>query len=380
MKLVIVQALRALAALLVVVHHAQPEAAAIAVRGGTVFQPTDLLPWTAGVDIFFVISGFIIVYASAPLYGRRGGRRRFLAHRIARLVPLYWLVTGAYLLIALASPSVLSGGAGLDRLDAAYVAASFLFWPAARADGAAMPLYGLGWTLNCEMFFYLLFAIGLGWGRRAALTWLVASLSLLTIVKLTFPDLPLPLAFWANPIILEFALGAALGLARAEGVRLGAGVRVALALIGIAALAMVPAPNDIFRPLAFGLPAALLVAAAALGREALGQEARGDMAQPASAIRWTASLGDASYAIYLVHPFALRATREAIMRSGLAPAIDPWLALCVMVAFAVAASVIVHRFLERPLTRYVRQVLDPPETIERRESNEIEESVVQRSR
>lgn len=374
MKLVLVQALRALAALLVVVHHAQPEAAAIAARGGAAFYSIDLLPWTAGVDIFFVISGFIIVHASSPLYGRRGGRRRFLAHRIARLVPLYWLVTSAYLVIAVASPGVLSGGAGLDRLDPAYVAASYLFWPAARADGAALPLYGLGWTLNYEMLFYVLFAIGLGWGRRAALACLVASLSLLTIAKLALPDLPLPLAFWANPIILEFALGAVLGLARAEGMNLGAGVRLSLALIGFAALAVVPAPDEALRPLAFGLPAALLVAAAALGRETQGEM------RTTLAIRWIAALGDASYALYLVHPFALRATREAIVRIGLAPAIDPWLALGIMIIFAVAVSLVVHRFLERPLTRYVRRVLDSSQVFARRESGGIEQSVAHRSR
>ena len=88
-KLVLVQGLRALAALMVVVHHAQNEAMILAGRTGTDFVPRHGLPWPAGVDIFFVISGFIIVHAAAPLYGRPGARGRFVAHRIARLVPLY---------------------------------------------------------------------------------------------------------------------------------------------------------------------------------------------------------------------------------------------------------------------------------------------------
>ncbi len=375
MKLVFVQALRAFAALLVVIHHAQPEAASIAASTGAGFRPLDLLPWTAGVDIFFVISGFIIVHASAPLYGRQGGRRRFLAHRVARLVPLYWLVTACYLVIALASPAVLSGGSGLNRVDPGYVAASFLFWPALRADGAAVPLYSLGWTLNCEMFFYLLFAIGLGWGRRAAVAWLVAGLGVLAAAWLVIPDLPMPLAFWASPIILEFAFGAALGLARSEGLRLTSGSRVVLALAGIGMLAMVPHPDAALRPLAFGLPGALLVAAASLGRD----ENRTGL-QGKRLLRWTEALGDASYALYLVHPFVLRGMREAFLRSGLAPAIHPWFALCIMIAIAVAAALIVHRTIERPLTRRVRQILDPTEFRARHDTTTLEELAARGSR
>lgn len=367
MKLVLVQALRAFAALLVVVHHAQNEAAVLAGRAQVAFAPSTLLPWPAGVDVFFVISGFIIVHASRPLYGRPGGRRRFVAHRIARLVPLYWLVTAAYLALALALPGVLSGEGG-GRLDPSYVAASFLFWPALRADGAPLPLYGLGWTLNCEMFFYALFALGLGWGRRLAVAWLVAALSLLALARAAIPALPMPLAFWTNPIVLEFALGAGLGLARAEGLRLGAAVRSALALAGLGLLALVPEPGMALRPLFYGIPAALLVAASALGRD---EAARAGIAEPSAepqaepqaepsfAVRCAAALGDASYALYLVHPFALRAVREAITRLGLAPLVGPWGGLAIMIGLAVLAALAVYRFIEYPLTRRARALLDP---------------------
>lgn len=352
-KLILVQALRAFAALLVVVHHAQNETALLAARIGAAFVPAGWLPWPAGVDVFFVISGFIIVHAAGPLYGRPGARARFAAHRIARLVPLYWLVTGLYLALGLAVPSLLSGEGGPP--DAVRVIASFLFWPVARPDGAVLPLYGLGWTLNYEMAFYALFALGLGLSRRGAMAWLVTGLGLLILAGRLVPAPPVPLAFWSDPIVFEFALGAGLALARAEGMRLGVPTRLALAAAGLLALGAAPTEPTL-RLLAWGLPAALLVAAAVLGRDR-PEPVRTRLA--ASFLALAERLGDASYALYLLHPFVLRATREALLRTGLAADLGPWPSLILMVVLTLPAALIAHRFLERPLTRLVRTRLDP---------------------
>lgn len=347
------QALRALAALMVVVHHAQNEAAILAVRAGTDFVPRLGLPWPAGVDIFFVISGFIIVHAAGPLFGRPGARGRFLAHRIARLVPLYWLVTGLYLALGLSMPALLSGEGGPP--DLARTLASFLFWPMARADGAVLPLYGLGWTLNYEMAFYALFALGLGLTRRGAVAWLVGALGLVVLAGRLIPAPPVPLAFWSDPIVLEFALGAGLALLRAEGVRLHGAAQVGLAAAGLFGLATAPA-EPAFRLLAWGLPAALLVAAAVLGRDR-PEAARGGWA--ARFLGAAERLGDASYALYLLHPFVLRAAREGLVRSGLGPHLGPWPSLVLMIVLTLPVALLAHQLVERPLTRLVRRRLEP---------------------
>lgn len=356
-KLVLVQILRAVAAGLVVVHHAQHEAALLAARTGAAFAPAAWLPWPAGVDVFFVISGFIIVHASTPFYGRADGRRRFAAHRVARLVPLYWLVSAAYLGLGLAAPSVLGGQGGGP--DAGAILASFLFVPTARPDGSVLPLYGLGWTLNYEMAFYALFALGLGFGRRGAVAWIALALGALVLAARLVPAPPVPLAFWGDPIVLEFVLGAGLALARAEGLRLGTPARLALAASGLALLAAAPA-EPALRPLDWGGPAALLVAAAVLGRD------RPDPRGGAFGVRalsvaasFAARLGDASYALYLLHPFGLRAVREALARTGLADWLGPWPSLALMVAFTVPVALVAYALVERPLTRWVRARLDP---------------------
>lgn len=354
--LVYVQILRAVAATMVVWHHARHEVGLLADRGaGDSLAPGTLLPWWGGVDLFFVISGLVIVLASRRMVGEAGARRRFLAHRIARVVPLYWLTSLAYLVLALAAPRLLDEAGALAR-DPGYVAASFLFWPAARPDGSVQPLYGLGWTLNNEMAFYAVFALGLGFGLRGAVAWLWAVFGSLVVAGVVLA-LPLPFGFWADPIVLEFALGAGLGLARVAGLRLPSPVRWGLAGLGLAGLLLAARflggggeVSGFTRPLLVGMPALMLVAAAALGPAG---EAGASLP-----VRALARLGDASYALYLVHPFALRAGREGLVRLGLAGALHPWGSLAVMVLLAFAAALAVHHLVEAPLTRRLRGRID----------------------
>src|ERR1041385_2180302 len=132
-----------------------------------------------GLDLFFVISGFVMVYSSERLFGRADAPRIFMLRRIARIVPLYWamtLVVLAYFLLA----------HGRDMLFALYppgnILASFLFYPYPRGDGALVPLHALGWTLNYEMFFYVVFAALICLSREIAVTAIVALFCTLAVL------------------------------------------------------------------------------------------------------------------------------------------------------------------------------------------------------
>jgi peptidoglycan/LPS O-acetylase OafA/YrhL len=348
-KLLHVQILRALAALSVAMLHAQFDAGAIADRVGREFRLSEAFPWLAGVDVFFGISGFIMVHASRRLFSAPGGRRIFLAHRVARVVPLYWAVTTLYLAVALAAPAVLNR----DYLSPAYVLASYLFIPIERPDGLVQPLYGLGWTLNYEMFFYGLFALALGLRRSLAVSAVTVALLVLVAAGRIVP-LPQPLAFWTDPILLEFAFGMALALAREHGMRLGRITALALAAVAVALLAIdlgrADAPLWLPRALAYGVPAALLVAAAALRPG--GETRTGPLTRLAVAV------GDASYALYLLHPFVIRAGREAMLAGGLAAVVGPWGFVAFALVLASAAALVVHRLFERPLTAWTRRRLE----------------------
>lgn len=330
-------------------HHAQHDAANLAVRHALPFQRVDAFPWTAGVDVFFVISGFIMVFASRSLFAIPGARTAFLSRRLARIVPLYWAVTTLYLLIAFMAPTVLNS----EVLEVWAVVASYLFIPFARSDGVVQPLYSLGWTLNYEMYFYVLFSVTVVWPARRAITGLMLTMIGLVALGWLVP-LPQPLAFWTAPIILEFVFGMAIGLLCLHGVVLGRGVRTALAVSGIALLCL-----DFTRPggwlilpgaFAHGLPAAALVAAAALRPEKRSGDGPGG--------RWAVSIGDASYALYLLHPFVIRAGSEILSRTGLAPAVGPWGFVLLALAASTAVAVLAFRWFEQPLTDRLRKWLE----------------------
>ena len=349
-KLLYVQLLRGLAALSIAVLHAQHDAAILAARLGQDFAPLTALPWAAGVDAFFVISGFIMVHASRSLFGMPGAQPLFLSRRVARIVPLYWAVTTLYLATALAASGLVNSAV----LEPWPILASYLFIPFERPDGTVQPLYSLGWTLNYEMFFYVLFALTLAWPSRRAVVRLMALMGGLVLVG-RLAALPQPFGFWTHPIILEFVFGLALGLLSAEGIRLGGAVRAGLALAGLAILFLNPLPPEVLgdfgRTLAWGIPAALLVAAAAL---------TGDRSEASPRLlRFGAALGDASYALYLLHPFVVRAATIAVAATGLGATIGPWGFVALVLVAATAVSLAVYRWFERPMTDLARRWLQP---------------------
>jgi peptidoglycan/LPS O-acetylase OafA/YrhL len=207
-------------------------------------------------------------------------------------VPLYWIMTLAFLMVLWAGRSAIHGAIG----GPAYLAASFLFLPWPRPDGLMEPALGLGWTLNDEMFFYVVFTLFIFLPRARAVAGAAILLGLFVLAGRIVGFSNSQLAFWSNPIILEFCAGMGLAQLMASGVRLPGWARVACPLLAIAALHFAPDPG-IWRAAFWGVPALMLVAAAALAPIP---------ATLSDAARVAVRLGDASYALYLVHPFVMR--------------------------------------------------------------------------
>jgi exopolysaccharide production protein ExoZ len=106
-----IQVLRAVAALLVAFGHLQAESVTMAAAASSGYRPILLDLTGAGVDLFFIISGFVMVYASRDLFERAGGGQLFLRRRVARIVPLYWAVTTVFLLTMMVIPHALATAA-----------------------------------------------------------------------------------------------------------------------------------------------------------------------------------------------------------------------------------------------------------------------------
>jgi exopolysaccharide production protein ExoZ len=353
------QVLRALAALLVVFYHLQaPMRSYMGASLHTSFG-------ASGVDIFFVVSGFIMFYTNRR-FERTGVT--FLKDRIVRIVPLYWLGTGLIL-------AILATGRnpdGVQAVDAGDVIMSMLFIPNVRADGNAAPVLTLGWTLIYEMFFYALFA-GLIFLRasRKILVILTVVFSLLIITGQAWSIDNFTLHYFTNPIMLEFLMGGALALwfmgRQQRQAPAAAPVWCWLGLLaGCAAIVATEAlkvpfldKGGLLRPLVFGLPAMLIVACAL-------ELERG---QRAWRSHWVQLLGAASYALYLFHPVVIQSTCIAVSKalSGglwtplkqapLGAELLITLAAALCLGAAVAVALVVYRWVEIPVTRRLKAAL-----------------------
>ncbi len=334
-----IQGLRALAAASVAFLHIADEAGALVqTPGHSPYGWIDALPLEAGVDLFFVISGFVMVWSSWDAFGAARSVAPFVWRRVLRIVPIYWLLSAATVAVAIVAPGSVSDGL---RDGLGYVAASFAFVPWRRADGFVQPVLRLGWTLEYEMLFYALMACALPLRRRAALPALLVVLCLLVLAGQTVAFASIPLAFWTDPIVLEFALGMLVAIAARRGWRAG-WIGPSLLLVSLAAVFLLPAwLHEAARPLVRGIPAALLVFCA-LSWSRLPN--------------WLILLGDSSYALYLVHPFPMRAMRVALARLPLpGDAAVPLYLVTTIIACAILA-VALHLVVEQPILRWGRGV------------------------
>lgn len=331
------QVLRFAAAFLVLFGHLIHEGQTFAFLPAGAEAAFAFLPWEAGVDIFFVISGFIMFFVSADEFGKPGAQGRFLMRRIVRLVPLYWLFTVLMLIAIVLFP----GRINVNALDPAQILASFVFLPWMNAEHLIQPVLKLGWTLNYEMFFYALFSVALLFPRRIGIPGLVALFAALASVHVFVPGNMVQMRFWTNPVVLEFAAGMLIAYGFAKGWRLPQRLAIPVIALGGAGLAAAPFlmfDSDFARPLLYGIPAALIVC----GTAASGYIARN------TAGRGAVLMGDASYALYLSHPFSVNLMALVFGKIALG-----WLFVPVTLAFAILASVVVHLVLERPLTRWL---------------------------
>jgi exopolysaccharide production protein ExoZ len=298
------------------------------------YAPWRTIPWSGGVDVFFVISGFVMTYLTQGQFGAVGAPRAFLIRRIVRIVPPYWLFTT--LMVA----TILLFGEHVHNttLSGTSIATSYLFVPWPRLDGELNPLLSQGWTLNYEAFFYVAFAAALFVRRGLAL--LAGGFLILAALYPAIPADLFVLKFWAYPIILEFLGGIGLALLFLRGARLPWWASLALAALAVVLL-LITEPIDATpfrRLLHVGVPAWMMCASLALARE------------PASSgpIRRALVLGgDSSYTLYLSHTFTLNAALIGWHHSGLGM---PLAAMAIASMGAILAAWLIYRRIERPMT------------------------------
>ena len=355
-----VQMLRAIAAYCVVFYHAQAFI--------NNFHPGAFTSHLGGigVDIFFVISGFIMIHTNQDA---ARSPSQFWRDRVIRIVPLYWMAT---LLIAGVALTGLRPS-GLHHWDAADLLTSLLFIPHVRSDGVQSPILSLGWTLIYEMFFYAVFGLTLMLGQLSRRVLAIAALFLgLWLAGRILEPAGFVAGYYFNPIMLEFAAGCGLGLLylRTGSVnsRAARTAGTALAVLGVVTGVLGEAVyrDAMFEPAErrvalFGIPAVLIVAGA-LALERAGYRCTN---------RFLLLQGAASYAVYLIHPLVLHVTFKALaaMLPTGSGAVSVAIALAALLA-VVLAGTWVHLAVEKPLGRALRRA-NWPEGWRRRPASRI---------
>ena len=330
--------LRVVAALGVVYFHATSEAGL-------------KLDWdvgSRGVDVFFVISGFIIAYI--------GTRKpeQFLLRRLIRVVPFYWAATLALFAVVSVAPHVFR----TTQADMTHVVYSLLFIPRETSEGM-FPTLMLGWSLNFEMFFYVLFALQLRVSQKLSplltCAWIVAFVIAINAIASTNPILN----FYARPIILEFCFGVGVFYAfewlgaRREALAKVAAVKWLLLVILVGNLVALTVleqycRDTISRALIAGIPAFFIVLSALLLERVYGVTTKSKLLY---------LLGESSYIIYLVHPYIIFAALRLLKLDASLPA--PVLAVLILGLLAVTCviSAAVHVWFEKPLMAALRAKL-----------------------
>lgn len=326
-----VQCLRGLGAMLVLVFHVM-----IMLRDRLGIHVPMFIAGGAGI-LFFIISGFIMVVATRDGWGESGQARKFMERRLIRVVPLYWLMTTIKLAILVRG--------GHESLSSWHTIASYLFIPSFNDKQEILPVLIPGWTLIFEMFFYVCFAAILFLRKPPImhLTIILVPLAILGAVFQPFTFAPFRLF---DPLLLEFVLGMWIA-AYAGQWNISRGLAFALLLIFIGALVVTnPLPlsfTDTHRFILWGLPAALLLVAALSVEEMR---------------LWRApvllAVGDASYAIYLTHDFAISAVRVVMEKLQLAGGITVIASILLSVIVACIGGYAVYRIIEKPLTHWLR--------------------------
>lgn len=332
-KLLSIELARGIAAIIVVLYHAARHLDRNVgfAEGRQLFQFGH-----AGVDFFFVISGFIILFVHGGDLGRPKRIGHYAARRFTRIYPIYWVILA--LTVALAARSALP-----SPLEVA--------WAAALLPTAGEPMVGVAWTLQHEIVFYGVFAV-LILHLRVGMALLGLWLGLIAHGLLsTGPHGMAGVFLSAYNLEFFFGMGAAWWLRRREVIRPGAILALGMSFFALFAVAEVLGRVDGYGPwarLAYGLPSALII----LG---LVEMERGGRIRVPLRLLW---LGRGSYSIYLFHLICLGAAYKLWVAAGLMDIAPAWIGFGVISAAGIGGGIAVSWLVEYPLMRWTRRLLD----------------------
>ena len=348
-QLSLIQVYRGFAALLVVLHHSSDMVQAY--FGGTTNLLLQFFAFgKAGLQFFFVLSGFIIYYIHRGDIGTPAKLLPYAKKRLIRIYPVYIFVTLLLVPFWLLVPSF---GQPYHKSLSALILSLLLF------PQAHLPHLEVAWTLIHEVIFYTLFAC-LIWSVRFGAAVLAAWFASIALVNLASDT---PLSFQAtyflsiNNLLFGMGIGAAYIAAK---LRPASGLGIGLFVLGnVGFLAVGLVANGLGDPTP-GQQATLILALGVTTFLIVGQANNSLLDQAAARRPVLRLLGDASYSIYLIHDPALSLCSKAIRQTAMS--VPPSLAFLLTSLFATLCGVALHLYIERPTLKLLRTWLLPRPT------------------
>lgn len=341
-KLTEIQLLRAFAVFLVALAHSSSQ-----INAPQLFRP-ELGHF--GVDIFFIISGFIMVLTTEK---KKQGAISFFLDRLTRIVPVYWFYSFVLLAVSIIAPSALRG----TEFSLGHLILSLGFIPHVNpATESFSPFLRLGWTLNMEMMFYCVFSLAMFTHFQKRVT--IASTTLAVLVILGYGstainvDLWGPIEFWSSDLVLEFIMGMGLGILyvrkRIPQIKMSVAAGIFIFGLCLAYYFSDAAIESQFRGIFWGIPAAMIVLSVLITTRQ----------EPVTLISRTfAGVGNASFTIYLSHIFffsILRLIWQSLkLPQGTLLAQISFQFLAIILAFT--CGYLAYKIVEVPLTNAVRR-------------------------
>ena len=333
-----VQILRFVAAMLVVVMHIT-EAISVRITGA---GPDHY--WSGGaigVDIFFVISGFVMAMSTAR--GPAGNQTRlqaawiFLKRRLLRVAPLYWFYTLLKVALVLILPSL----ALRSSIDTDHLFASLLFIPVISPWGLVQPALPVGWTLNFEMLFYVVFAIAIAWGVARIKFCFLIFLLIFSAAQI-FPE-PVALNFYGKSLLFEFILGMGIAHVYLNYPPVSPKIGLLAAIAGTMLILGINWGDPVDRFSTWEVGAGLVVLVAVWLEPWI---ARIPLAPRLS------FLGDSSYSIYLTHTFVVPFGVLMMKKLGFQESLIIIPVICLAV---IAGGCLSYVLIETPMTNYLKR-------------------------
>lgn len=305
-----------------------------------------------GVDVFFVISGFIIAYIGAKK------PEHFFVRRLIRIVPFYWAAT----LVVFTAATLLPRFFRSTDASVAHLVPSLLFFPHLSSSGEVQPTLILGWSLNFEMFFYVVFALALLLSTRWAPILCAACIVVVVAAGKLVGPVSTAFDFYARTTSLEFCYGIGAyylldacvrrKAALERSMALKAGLVLALIASVVAIVLFEHVAKDAYpRYLAGGIPAAVIVVSALLLERIFGIATRS---------RLSYLLGEASYVIYLIHPYIVFGVLRLAVPDAAHLSTPMTVAVIAgLLALTSGIGIALHLLFEKPVMAFLRAKLAP---------------------